>query len=233
MRKFNEIDQEEIIFQLHNSKNLNEVLINLNCHGNGFNRKKLKQFIAENNIDISHFTFQLSRKKYEQNPKKCKSCGSIIPFEKRENDFCNSSCAATLTNTYRRQSGNCLNCGKEIPSRNKYCNIKCQVEHEFQQKVQKWKNGEITGIIGKSGQSLFIKKYLREKYNNSCQICGWNAVHPQTGNVPLQVHHIDGDCTNNKEENLQLLCPNCHSLTENYGSLNKNSTRIYRYKNIT
>ena len=24
------------------------------------------------------------------------------------------------------------------------------------------------------------------------------------------VHHIDGNCTNNKEENLQLLCPNCH-----------------------
>ena len=33
---------------------------------------------------------------------------------------------------------------------------------------------------------------------------------------------------NNKEENLQLLCPNCHSLTENFGSSNKNSSRIYR-----
>ena len=32
------------------------------------------------------------------------------------------------------------------------------------------------------------------------------------------MHHIDGDCTNNKMENLQLLCPNCHSLTSNFGS---------------
>lgn len=30
---------------------------------------------------------------------------------------------------------------------------------------------------------------------------------------------------NNKEENLELLCPNCHSLTDNFGALNKNSTR--------
>lgn len=27
------------------------------------------------------------------------------------------------------------------------------------------------------------------------------------------------------EDNLQLLCPNCHSLTENYGRLNAKSTR--------
>ena len=31
---------------------------------------------------------------------------------------------------------------------------------------------------------------------------------------------------NNSEENLQLLCPNCHSLTENFGSRNINCTRI-------
>ena len=35
----------------------------------------------------------------------------------------------------------------------------------------------------------------------------------------------DGDATNNSEDNLQLLCPNCHSLTENYGRLNAKSTR--------
>ena len=40
------------------------------------------------------------------------------------------------------------------------------------------------------------------------------------------VNHKDGNKANNKEDNLDLLCPNCHSLTKNYGSLNKgNSTR--------
>ena len=29
-----------------------------------------------------------------------------------------------------------------------------------------------------------------------------------------------------RESNLQLLCPNCHSLTENFGSRNKNCSRV-------
>lgn len=67
------------------------------------------------------------------------------------------------------------------------------------------------------------------KHNNKCEKCGWGEVNPYTGKIPLQVHHIDGDCTNNSEENLQLLCPNCHSLTETYGGLNKgNSKRTKR-----
>lgn len=39
--------------------------------------------------------------------------------------------------------------------------------------------------------------------------------------IALQTHHIDGDRTNNELNNLQLLCPNCHSYTDNFGSRNK------------
>lgn len=38
--------------------------------------------------------------------------------------------------------------------------------------------------------------------------------------INLQVHHIDGDRTNNELTNLQLLCPNCHSYTDNFGIKN-------------
>lgn len=34
--------------------------------------------------------------------------------------------------------------------------------------------------------------------------------------ITLEVHHIDGDNTNNELSNLQLLCPNCHSYTDNW-----------------
>lgn len=75
----------------------------------------------------------------------------------------------------------------------------------------------------------FIRNYLIEKYQG-CQLCGWNQVNPTTNRMPLEVHHIDGNCTNNKEENLQLLCPNCHSLTPNSGALNKGNSKRYKYK---
>jgi hypothetical protein len=38
--------------------------------------------------------------------------------------------------------------------------------------------------------------------------------------ITLQAHHIDGDRTNNVLDNLSLLCPNCHSQTDNFGSKN-------------
>ena len=127
------------------------------------------------------------------------------------------------------KKGYCLNCGKEFvmykSHSGKFCSNKCQGEYEHNEYIKKWKNGEKTGLKGKFLISNAIRKYLFEKYNNSCQICGWNEINKYTGNVPLQIHHIDGDCTNNKEENLQLLCPNCHSLTENFGKRNKNATQ--------
>ena len=101
------------------------------------------------------------------------------------------------------------------------------VEQNMKNRIKKWKAGELDGLIGANNDiATYIKHYLFDKYNSSCQICGWNTVNKYTGKVPLQIHHIDGDCTNNSEENLQLLCPNCHSLTENFGSRNINCTRI-------
>lgn len=41
--------------------------------------------------------------------------------------------------------------------------------------------------------------------------------------IPLEVHHIDGDSLNNEMNNLKLLCPNCHALTENYRGKNINT----------
>lgn len=66
---------------------------------------------------------------------------------------------------------------------------------------------------------------MLQKHNYKCEKCGWGEVNPSTGKIPLQIHHIDGNSENNVEENLQVLCPNCHSLTENFGSRNNNAPR--------
>lgn len=124
----------------------------------------------------------------------------------------------------------CLNCGKEISTKKIYCNHICQNEYQYKRYIIRWKEGKESGMSGASSVSSYIRKYLFDKFNSSCQLCGWNKINPSTGLVPLQVHHIDGDCTNNKEENLQLLCPNCHSLTETFGNLNKQSKRFHRAK---
>lgn len=119
----------------------------------------------------------------------------------------------------------CLNCGKELEgnkkSRNVFCDNKCQQEYFYKEYIKRWKNGEENGMQGEYNVSKYIKRYLFEKHNNRCEKCGWGETNEFTGTIPLEVHHMDGDYTNNKEENLQLLCPNCHALTETYKSHNK------------
>lgn len=45
----------------------------------------------------------------------------------------------------------------------------------------------------------------------SCQADTWLNF-----TVPLELHHINGDRYDNRLENLQILCPNCHALTDNH-----------------
>ena len=231
-RKFKEISDNELIQKINTSETVAQVLSELGCIDNSYNRKQLREFISLHEIPVDHFKTRISKDSYLKNPKYCKFCGNKISFNKRRNDFCSSSCAASFNNITREldftnnKVSYCLNCGKEIPKRNKYCNMTCKAQYEEKAYIERWKNGEESGLIGRDGIKAAVRNYLFNKYNNSCQLCGWNQVNQYTGKIPLQIHHIDGDCTNNKEDNLQLLCPNCHSLTENFGSRNKNCTRI-------
>ena len=45
-----------------------------------------------------------------------------------------------------------------------------------------------------------------------CSKCSWSGTNIHTGKVPLEIDHIDDDPFNHSSGNLQVLCPNCHSL---------------------
>ena len=121
----------------------------------------------------------------------------------------------------------CIQCGKE-PARSsyRYCTITCQGEYRYEQYIQKWKLGQINGLQKSLGiVSKHIKRYLRKKYGNKCQLCRWSKINLLTGKVPLVADHIDGNWRNNKEENLRLICPNCDSLLPTYAGLNRGKGR--------
>ena len=124
----------------------------------------------------------------------------------------------------------CLYCGKEIDADKKYCNLHCYISHKNNEKIKLWLEQQ-EKFIGEYTYD-FIRNYLMSLHNNKCEKCGWGEINEQTGNIPLELHHIDGDCTNNNINNLQILCPNCHSLTKTFGSINKKSKRykLKKYK---
>ena len=124
----------------------------------------------------------------------------------------------------------CLNCNKEIKVNNKYCSNICQKEFEYKKYITQWKNNEVNGLKGEYQISNHIKTYLFNKYKNKCARCGWGEINTYTNKIPLEVEHIDGNYSNNLEDNLILLCPNCHSLTSTYKGANLKNGRKARKK---
>lgn len=120
---------------------------------------------------------------------------------------------------------NCLICGKPlVRGQKKFCSQEHCNEYKKQEKIQNWLNGNDQGWTG-TGIKDFIRNYLLEKQEYKCEICGWGKKNPYSGLIPLQIHHKDGNFKNNTISNLQVLCPNCHSLTDTYKSMNKDSVR--------
>lgn len=78
---------------------------------------------------------------------------------------------------------------------------------------------------GSTSISGHIRRYLFQKYDNKCVRCNWSEINKYSGKIPLEIEHIDGDYKNNSESNLVLICPNCHSLTSTFRSLNKGKGR--------
>jgi 5-methylcytosine-specific restriction endonuclease McrA len=99
-------------------------------------------------------------------------------------------------------------------------------EHRKKSTVTNKKNA-ISNFL-KDGSSLSnhaVKDRLRDiGVTQCCKECGidtWNGE-----KIPLELDHINGKSTDNRIENLRLLCPNCHSLTNTWRGRNINTGKI-------
>lgn len=76
--------------------------------------------------------------------------------------------------------------------------------------------------------SVLLKRLVRtNKRKNECEQCGLTEWCGKK--IVLQIHHINGIRNDNRETNLQILCPNCHSQTDNWAGKN---VKIKKEKNV-
>ena len=124
---------------------------------------------------------------------------------------------------------NCVSCGATIGGRNTYCSNQCQADRRYRVYIQKWLAKEVSGLQRLGVVSRYVKRYLREKFQDQCCQCGWSEINKVTGAAPLVADHIDGNWRNNTPQNLRLLCPNCDSLSATYAGLNRGRGRSGRH----
>lgn len=103
----------------------------------------------------------------------------------------------------------------------------------LQDKINQWLSGNLDiTYIGKTREpATFVKSYLMRTRGDRCEVCGFCEKAPD-GRSIIQMDHIDGNYLNNSIENLRLLCPNHHAMTETYGSRNRNKGRQHRRKSV-
>ena len=118
----------------------------------------------------------------------------------------------------------CLHCGIECNRRpntmGKYCSNQCSAKARKANSIQSWLNGE------KKITRKLIKEWLTKENGYNCSHCG--IIEWQNKPITLWVDHIDGNATNNKSDNFQLICPNCDSQQDTFGGKNLGKGRKSR-----
>lgn len=186
-------------------KERNKTFCNKSCAASYNNKQRTKEIYEKISTSL--------KEKYANNskPNEDKSKKEII--EKEKKILICQWCGKPITNSYAK----------------KFCSNKCDAEFRTNQRLQQWLSGKYF-INPNNKIPDFIRKYLYKRSEYKCEKCGFEGYNPVTGNSILQIHHIDGDASNNFENNLQVLCPNCHAMTDSYMALNKGkSARDKRY----
>ena len=140
----------------------------------------------------------------------------------------------------------CPKCNKEHEKSGLYCSRSCANSREWSKEINESRSAKLAGrTVSRGSMDLNkwkanIKQAWLDKYNatpfaelgmenrrrrvfeeqnyccNKCGISEWQGF-----KISLELEHKDGNTTNNSRENLEGLCPNCHSITDTWRGRNK------------
>ena len=160
--------------------------------------------------------------------KKCENCNKKHDGDYGSGRFCGIKCCKSFSSKVNRKERN-LKISKTLKAKSIPSNIrkgtvgyyewKEKFNKTWEDKRNKQREHYKNNFEFKDWpRSLIIEKIFNEQ-NGSCRRC--ENTHWQEELMNLELEHIDGDNRNNKRENLELLCPNCHSMTDTWRGRNK------------
>ena len=188
-----------------------------------YNNKR-RTHTEQTKLKISHSINNRILKNTEYKNYTCNNCSELIQSHKVRKlcDKCKElKKQLKYIKYFKTPKTKCIRCGKECV--NKFCSQLCSAEYMKHQTMEKIR----LGIYNSTNLSQF-KRYLIETRGHACELCKnteWMGV-----KIPLVIDHINGRSSDNRLENLRLVCGNCDMLLPTYKSKNKNSDRKYRTK---
>ena len=164
---------------------------------------------------------------------KCKQCkeNEAIKYSKyTKGDFCSRKCARAFSTSVSKERREEIN--KKISTTLKKA---YETGRLVNRNTKRFHTKEERLKQSKSLKETYARKrkYIKEnvpfndwpmrmktahiftKYGNHCQECGYTFT-SENGKGPFEIHHIDGNHSNNTEDNLTVLCLNCHWKTPNW-----------------
>lgn len=168
--------------------------------------------------------------------KRCPVCNIDFHTSDSRKTYCTRSCAAKYNNSAfpkRKKIQNerkCEFCG-DLTRRSdrKFCSKECAYKKRAAERAVEKANIISSGanLSDRNGELLgWVRSFLLEEAENKCPKCGWSVPNPVLGRPILTINHIDGNWQNNRLDNLEVLCYNCHTLTPDFGSLNKGNPLV-------
>lgn len=169
---------------------------------------------------------------------KCENCNKEHNGLYGSGRFCSSKCARSFSTKEKRKDIN-LRVSKKLlgkktrnySSSGKMGDRKSKIKPEYINVTpeERW------GIINEKRKKNWVEKLMSADYSslsferlkmrivleqnekcNKCDLSEWFGE-----KLPLELEHIDGNHHNNTRNNLEALCPNCHSLTPTWRGRNK------------
>lgn len=154
----------------------------------------------------------------------CKKCGKDFQPVKGLVNYCSLQCRNSRSwsnEDKKKKSTSAKNSNK----------LKNQLESirtdEIYEKISKTKKEKRKKQILESDYKDLSFESLRFRIlyeqENKCNKCGLDKWLGQ--DIVLELEHKDGNNKNNNRDNLEMICPNCHSLTETWRGRNKRERR--------
>jgi len=159
---------------------------------------------------------------------KCEKCGKSHDGTYGSGRYCNRGCSNSRTHTketlqkiskgvktHISKNGHQGGCNKDLMTVDEYENYLFNLNQTLNLKLLEKDFSEV------NEHSIKKRVYLEQKGScNNCGLTEWLGTP-----IVLELEHKDGNHQNNIRENLECLCPNCHSLTDTWRGRNKKGKR--------